>query len=116
MILASIVSLSLRVLSALVISTDLWHPENWFDTDARGRLALQTAAANAFGLEGTNELVEVCLKLFFVPYWMVRVALYSPIDHATAKRQYTEVRCLSNLVAFQSNRNLQGRIALHLTL
>ena len=91
MILVSIVSLSLRVLSALIVSTDLWHPENWFDTEARGRLALQTAAAKAFGLEDTNELVEVCLKSFFVPYWMVRVALYSPMVHATTKRQYTQV-------------------------
>lgn len=91
MILASVVSLSLRVLLALLILTDLWHSENWSDTEARGRLALQTAAAKAFGLEDTNGLTEVCLKLFFVPYWMVRVALYSPIDHATAKRQYSEV-------------------------
>jgi hypothetical protein len=87
-----IVSPPLRVLSALLTLKDLWHPENWFNTEERARLALQTAAAKAFGIEETGDLVEVCLKLFFVPYWTVRVALYSPIDHATTKRQYTEVR------------------------
>jgi hypothetical protein len=80
------------VLLVFLTLADLWHPQSWFNTEERARLALRRAAAKAFEFEDADKLVEACLKSFFVPYWMARVALYWPIDHATTKRQHTEVR------------------------
>ncbi|KIM34075.1 hypothetical protein M408DRAFT_19031 [Serendipita vermifera MAFF 305830] len=70
----------------------LWQPDAGSNVEERARVALQTAAQAAFGFPSTTEVKEECLKLFFVPYWIVRVALYSAVNHATVKRQLTEGR------------------------
>lgn len=54
------------------------------------------AAEKAFGIppsfsplkaDGLKEHVQA----FFVPYWIVRLGMFGPVDYATLQRVYTEV-------------------------
>jgi hypothetical protein len=73
---------------------DLWKPSVWFDAEKRGRARLRPAAQDVLRLnpDATDELVEAQVQSFFVPYWLVRMALFAPVDYATMSREYTEVQ------------------------
>jgi hypothetical protein len=70
----------------------------WFDAEKRARARLRSAAQDTLGLNPatTEELVEAQTKSFFVPYWLVRMALFAPVDYATMSREYTEVQVRSH--------------------
>lgn len=85
-----IFTFTVRVIYAFVgisdVYLDVWQPPVWFDVEKRARKNLRHAAEKAFGLTpsllgGKNEAVEeLRIKSFFLPYWLVRAAIFGPID------------------------------------
>lgn len=63
----------------------------WFDAEKRARTRLRAAAEKAFNTK-ESELEETRLQAFFVPYWLVRIGIFSPVDYATMSREFVEVR------------------------
>jgi hypothetical protein len=79
------------------LSIDVWKPSIWFDAEKRARTRLREAAEKAFDIKPSispvkeDGLQELHVRSFFVPYWLVRMGIFGPVDYATMQRDYAEV-------------------------
>jgi hypothetical protein len=94
------VSTATRIWNGPHTLLDLWKPSVWFDTEKRARARLRSAVEHALGIKpgAADELVETHAQSFFLPYWLVRMGLFAPVDHATMSREYAEVRARKHML------------------
>ncbi|PVG03374.1 hypothetical protein CPB86DRAFT_869795 [Serendipita vermifera] len=83
-----------------------WVPRNSLGLNEETRRTLQTAVMKELdiSLPGLSEdllefdeVKELNFQLFFVPYWLVRIGLYLPIDHKTMRDEYSEGRLAADI-------------------